>query len=414
MNLIIRNFRQWWQIPRNIRDRSDHRQVTFLELFYDLVYVVLIAELTHALASHVDTEHLLQFGFMFVIVWWSWINGTLYHDIHGNDDIRTRVFTFMQMFSVAAMAVFAHDAFGDTSIGFALSYAGFQLILTYLWWRTGVHDKNHRPLSRSYTLMFLSNTTLFALSAFVQPPLRFYLWGTATLIAILFPLYMWTLGRNRPEVQEQIDLSRTATASLVERFGLFTIIVLGEVIVGVVQGIAGHHDLTAEVGIIGGMGMLIAFGLWWLYFDFISHRHPKPRNSWSAIWMYAHLPVTVGIATTGAAILNVVEHAGEELPMDVRWLFVGAISICLISTALLIQTLHEMEVDTHVHRIGQYAMILASTAIMALGLSELQTIPLLLTLILLMLAPIFFGFLTWIQTLKPPEHEDFSHGTIPN
>ena len=170
MSLIQRNFRRWWQEPRNILDRLDHRQVTFLELFYDLVYVVLIAELTHALATHVNWQSLLGFAFLFVIVWWAWLNGTVYHDIHGNNDIRTRVFTFLQMVTVAAMAVFAHDAFGETSAGFAISYAAFQLILGYLWWRTGVYDENHRPVTIPYIIAFIITTLLFFLSAFVPDP----------------------------------------------------------------------------------------------------------------------------------------------------------------------------------------------------------------------------------------------------
>ncbi len=145
MRSIRQNFRLWWQPPRNVSDRPPHRRVSFLELFYDLVYVVLIAELTHALSEHVDLAGIGNFAFLFVAVWWAWFNGITYHDLHGNDDIRTRVFTFLQMFTVVAMAAFAHNALGDGAVGFALSYAAFQLILTYLWWRTAVHDPNHRP-----------------------------------------------------------------------------------------------------------------------------------------------------------------------------------------------------------------------------------------------------------------------------
>ena len=137
------------------------RRVTFLELFYDLVYVVLIAELAHALSYQVDAAAVGKFAVLFFIVWWAWLNGTLYHELHGNNDIRTRVFTFLQMFAVAAMAVFAHNAIGKGSTGFALAYAAFQLILTYLWWRTGVHDPDHRPLSRPYVALFLLTTGLF-------------------------------------------------------------------------------------------------------------------------------------------------------------------------------------------------------------------------------------------------------------
>ena len=401
MNSIYRNFRRWWQPPRNIAEREAHRQVTFLELFYDLVYVVLIAELTHALAEHIDLEHLANFAFLFVLVWWAWLNGTTYHDIHGNNDIRTRVFTFLQMFSVAAMAVFAHNALGDGSIGFALSYATFQLILTYLWWRTGVHDPNHRPLSQPYTFAFLINTALFFISVFVPAPLRFYLWGLATLIALCLPLVIFRLGGNNPQVQTQIDLSTTATPSLVERFGLFTIIVLGEVIVGVVQGVAGHHDLSLIVGGIAALGMVIAIGQWWLYFDFISHRIPKPGVKLLLIWMYTHLPLTIGIATTGAAILNVVENVGEALPIEVRWLLVATISVSLASIAILIFTVQVQPNEGRTHRIGQIAMVVSAILIAALGLTGLEPIQLLIAIVLLMITPLLVGFLSWVRQLEP-------------
>ncbi len=126
--------------PRKAGDRLEHLQVSFLELFYDLVYVVLISQLSHSLAEHISLVGVAGFAFLLVIVWWAWFNGSSYHDLHGSNDLRTRVLTFLQMFTVIAMAVFAHDALGDSSVGFSLSYAAFQLILTYLWWRTGVHD----------------------------------------------------------------------------------------------------------------------------------------------------------------------------------------------------------------------------------------------------------------------------------
>ncbi len=417
--IVFRNFRQWWQPPRDIAHRPDHRQVTFLELFYDLVYVVLIAELTHALASHIDLEHIGNFLFLFVIVWWAWINGTIYHDIHGNNDIRTRMFTFMQMFCVASMAVFAHDALGDTSVGFALSYAAFQLILTYMWWRTGVHDPNHRPLSTPYTIAFLLTTTLFIISVFVEAPLRFYLWAFAVLLSVTLPITLtitlFNRSRNNPVIQNQLELSRTATASLVERFGLFTIIVLGEVIVAVVQGVAEHHGLTLEVGLIGGIGMAIAIGLWWLYFDFVSHRLPHKGYLHYGGWLYTHLSVTGGIAVIGASVLNVVEHAGEPLPTDVRWLLVIAIALTLAGIALLIETLQLPDELRQTFRIGQVVMLIAGIVIFVLGFTILETLPLLIVIIVLMLAPVFFGFLSWIKAIDHRQETQIANRTaVPN
>jgi low temperature requirement protein LtrA len=82
------------------------------------------------------------------------------------------------------------------------------------------------------------------------------------------------MGRRNPALQEQLDGSFHVTPSAVERFGLFTLIVLGEVIVGTVRGVAERQEITLTIGVIGVMGMMVAFGLWWLYFDFIWHRLP--------------------------------------------------------------------------------------------------------------------------------------------
>jgi low temperature requirement protein LtrA len=363
------------------------------------VYVVLIAELAHALAGHIDLSGLATYAFLFVIVWWAWLNGTMYHDLHGSNDIRTRFFTFLQMFSVAAMAVFAHNALGEGAVGFALSYAAFQLILTYLGWRTGVHDPDHRPLSQPYSLAFLVTALLFIVSVFLPEPWRFYLWGLALFISLLLPLINLNLGWRDPQVQAEIDRSTAVSASAVERFGLFTIIVLGEVIAGVVQGVAGLHDLTWLAGVTAALGMLIAIGLWWLYFDSISHHLPRPGSVTVSGWLYLHLPVTMGIAAVGAAGLNVVEQAGEPLPAEVRWFLVGAVAVALISIGLLTRTIEVNPEAQRIHRVAGRVVFLSSFVVLLLGFTSLSTVPLLVLVNLLMLAPVFFGFKAWVEQL---------------
>ena len=153
-----------------------------MELFYDLAYVVLVAELAHSLAAHLDLKHMGQFAFLFAIVWWSWLNGSWYHEFHGNNDIRTRVFTFLQMFMVAGMAVFAHNALGEGSVGFAFFFGLYQLVACYLWWRLAVHDPEHHRENRAYVIAFSLSTILFFASIFVATPLRFYIWVAAMLI----------------------------------------------------------------------------------------------------------------------------------------------------------------------------------------------------------------------------------------
>jgi len=402
MTILIRRFRSWWQPPRRAGDRIEHRQVTFLELFYDLVYVALVAELSHSLSSHIGWGALGGFAFLFVIVWWAWLNGSLYHDIHGNNDIRTRVFTFLQMITVVAMAVFAHDALGESSIGFAISCAAFQLILSWLWWRTGVYDAAHRPLARPYVVAYLLSMLLFIGSIFIVEPVRFYLWGAGLLLSLMAPLYM-RLRRNSPEVQAQLDLSMNVSDSLVERFGLFTIIVLGEVIIGIVSGVNEHHDLTWRVGITAALGMLIAIGLWWVYFDLVSHHRPLRNIGVVFIWLYLHLFLTIGITAVGASVLNVVEHTGEHLPDEVRWLLLTSIALTLVTTALLTRTTQIIPEHQPVHNTGRRGLFISAILISLLGFIPLDTIPLLCVTGLLLLMPIFFGIRVWVEAVGTDE-----------
>lgn len=397
MNAIRQSFRQWWQPPRRLADREAERSVTFLELFYDLVYVALVAELAHALAGDLGWAGIGRFAFLYIIVWWAWFNGSSYHDLHGNNDIRTRVFTFLQMGTVAAMAVFAHNALGDGATGFALSYAAFQLILLVLWWRTGVHDPAHRPLSRPYVAGFAVTTLLFAGSVFVPEPVRYYLWGAALLISLLLPLTSILAARNNPEVQAQVDLATAFSPSLVERFGLLTIIVLGEVVVAVVSGVAGHDRLSWQIGITAVLGLLIAVGLWWIYFDFVSQRKPRPTMAAVSQWSYLHLPITAAIAATGAAVLNIIEQSGEPLDTAVRWLLVAAIALIFFCVALLMQSLKLPPEQIPLYRRGGVIVSSIALTILLSGFIPLPVIPFLLVVLLLMLIPIVYGIQVWIR-----------------
>jgi low temperature requirement protein LtrA len=144
---------------------------------------------------------------------------------------------------------------------------------------------------------------------------------------------------------------------------------------------------------------LIAIGLWWVYFDFVSHQLPRSNIAMVSGWLYLHLPLTIGIAAVGAAVLNVVEHSGEILPVEVRWLLVGAIGMVLISIALLIYTIQLSPDHQRTHRIARRVMLISAVLIILLGTSGLGILALLITVQLLLLAPVFFAFRVWIEML---------------
>src|SRR6266851_7122341 len=104
-------FKQWLSRPPRPHGaiRFD-RRVSFLELFYDLVYVAVIGQASHQLAEHISVRGAVEFAIIFGLIWFAWINGSLYVELHGDEDGRTRNIVFVQMCILALLAVFTADA----------------------------------------------------------------------------------------------------------------------------------------------------------------------------------------------------------------------------------------------------------------------------------------------------------------
>jgi hypothetical protein len=113
--------------------------------------------------------------------------------------------------------------------------------------------------------------------------------------------------------------------------------------------------------------------------------------------------MTMGIAAVGAALVSVVEHAGEHLPAEVSWLLVGAMAVVLVSVALPMRTIQFDPEYERIYRIGGSVALLSSAIILLLGFFGLDTVPLLVLLVLLVFAPVFVGFRAWVETLDTEE-----------
>jgi len=390
-------FRRLWQPPARFEDRPSDRRVTFLELFFDLVFVVVIAQLAHELAEHPTWAGTGWFVFLFYAVWSSWINGTLYHDLHSTNDVSVRVFTFIQMLSVAVMAVYVGDVPGDGSVGFALAYAANTLILVALWFRTGVHDPDHRPASVPYSIAYLVSALAFGASALIPEPARYGLWAfglVAEIGGLIVAFYRWT----PPESQGGEAVIAT-TPSLIERMGLFVIIVLGEVVVGAVTGMAEVSDLGFDGILLGLLGVLVAIGLWWLYFDLVSHRVPVSRRT--QLWLYLHLPMVMAIAAGGAGVLNTIEHAREPIPAGVRWLLVGPLAVALVTIVALTLVLEIRARLPRIYRTVDVAMVISALTIGAVGWTAWGAIQTLTVMVVLLLFPVATGLLVLVKSTEP-------------
>ena len=386
-------FRRLWRPPGRFEDRDPHRSVSFLELFFDLVFVAVIAQLAHRLADHPSWEGIGWFVFLFYAVWSSWLNGTLYHDLHGTNDLSIRVFTFAQMLAVAVMAVHAGNVPGDGTAGFAIGYAANGFVLVLLWSRTGLHDPHHRPASVPYSIAYLVSAALFAGSVFVEAALTYWMWAGALLLELLG--FVVAMYRFEPPESRGGEAVIYATPSLIERMGLFVIIVLGEVVVGAINGMAAIRPLDLNETVVGLLGVVVAIGLWWIYFDLVSHRAPVSR--FTQLWLYLHLPMVIAMAATGAAVLNTVAHAAEPFPDEVRWLLVGSIAVVTLSVVALTLVLAARRENEEVYGTADRALLVSVVLLLALGLAGRGAKMTLGAAAVLLLIPVAAGLAVWAK-----------------
>lgn len=383
--------RIWWQVPQLRTDEDEHRdrRASWLELFFDLVFVVVIAELAHHLSEHVTLQGLAEYVLLFIPVWWTWIGGTFYTERFETSDVSYRIFTFLQMLPVAAMAIFAHEGLQYSS-AFALSYAASRVIIIFLWLRAGVHAPSFRPVTNRYAVGFSISVLLFIVSVFVPAPFRYALWIVALAIDLLTPIATLKL---------QARLPRLSTSRLPERFGLFVIIVLGEAIIGVVQGLAEQPDISWSTALVGLLGMALVFGLWWIYFDFIARRSPNFGGWWSLFWNYLHLPLVMSIAAVGAAIQNILLLETEIDKAAVFLLLGGAIASALLTMGLIELSLRRDPQEPTDHRISVSLKLAAGAVALGLGFwgSTLGPIGFLFALLPLLLVQMIYGAYTWFQ-----------------
>src|SRR5215467_193600 len=373
---VLRLFKTWfWQPPRPHGATIVDRRVSPLELLYDLVYVAVISQAGRDLAVHVSLIGLAGFAVVFSLTWIAWVNGSLYLELHGRSDGRTRAYVFVQMGILAILAVFAGDAGNGGGSAFAITYAAFLAVMTWLWYAVRRQDVIQRPEllvdTGRYVVAMAVSVTVMAASAFLTADTRLLVWAVLVAGWIVVLVLM---GRSR------IGLSRgmTPTDSLVERFGTFTIIVLGEVVFGVVNGLSlSDHDIrTISTGMIA---LAVAFGFWWIYFDVVGGRLPKSDGGALANWILGHHPVALSIAAAGAGMVSLLEHAHDaSAPAATAWLLSGAVAVGLMSLILTSRALADASRLAAAYRPIEIAM--AGGAVVSLVIGVVRPAPWLLAL----------------------------------
>jgi len=340
--------------------RDGARHATWLELFFDLVFVLAIAELAHLLHDDPTPGGFLRFAVLFVPVWWAWSGFTYYADLFDVDGPIYRVAILVAMFGSIALALNVHDAFDGESFDFAATYAALRALLVglYAWaWR---HAGVARRICSQHIVGYGLGAVLWAASLLVPEPSRYALWGVALLIELATPVVIqYGLTHGQPQ-----------DSHLPERYGLFTLVVLGESVVVTGTGLA-DADWAAGAIVVAAAGFTAVGCLWWLYFDQVDEamlERPYPGRRRGLLigfgWAYGHLGIFATLAATAVGVQLAIEEAARaDLTGGARAALGGGIACSLaVITALRALSPPPPEARVVAARLAAAAAVLALAA----------------------------------------------------
>jgi low temperature requirement protein LtrA len=288
------------------RDPNEpHRVSTPLELLFDLCFVVAIAQASAHLHHGIAHEHFgaafLGYGLVFFAIWWSWMNFTWFASAYDTDDVPYRLKVFVQILGALVIAAgvpraFERRDFGVVTLGYVIARVG----LIASWLRAASADPKHRRTA----LRFVAGLVLVQLGwlAVWGLPKAEWLMGWMVLAPAELLVPIWA---------ERAEPTSWHPHHIAERFGLLTLIVLGESVlsatVAIQSTIDAAHTTPELYSVIAG-SVLLMLGMWWLYFD--REPHGAFTRDYSAfVWGYGHFAVFSSAAAVGAGIAVAVDFS---------------------------------------------------------------------------------------------------------
>ncbi|KJE96895.1 hypothetical protein CAOG_007147 [Capsaspora owczarzaki ATCC 30864] len=297
------------------------RSATWLELFFDLFFVAGIIELY--LDDRVDAAALGTFVALFTPMWWIWSSSSFYANRFDTDDVIHRCLMLIQLISLVILVNNLHYALGSTSDVFTIAYMCNDIVMLIKYLRVYYYVPRARSAACAIVMANTISIALWGASLAVPTPWRVILW----LAGIAAECTAHIIKRGR-----QIPFN---ASHLPDRFGIFTIVVLGEQIISATEGstIAGF---SATIGVALGFAVLFSFSLWWMYFDAFDGQVVGHATHLSPLWLYAHYPLHTSLAFTGVLLAPLVARAADPLNNSAVVLyFLGGSSVVFLCNAAI-------------------------------------------------------------------------------
>jgi low temperature requirement protein LtrA len=301
--------------------------VSTIELFFDLVFVFTITQLTSLLAGDPTAAGLARVALVFGNLWWmyggyAWLTNAV---PPRRAALRLLMLVGMAGFLVVALAI--PEAFDGGGIAFGAGYLLVTLVHTGMF-LLSTHESAARAMRRLGPANAIT-AALLLLAGFTDGALQWALWSAAFALHWISPLFTAVAGFP------------IRAAHFVERHGLIVLIALGESIVAVGIGVAGH-ELRAGNVVTAVLGLALAAALWWLYFDGEDERAERAldaagleRISWLALYAfgYAFLPVLGGIIVFAAGVKDAVVRYGDPLTGPAAWFLAAGVAVYIVGLA---------------------------------------------------------------------------------
>jgi len=298
----------------------------WLELFYDLIYVAAFIQLGNGFANHISVPGFLTFLGLFITLWITWTGFTFYANRYTIDDSIHRILVFGHMFSVAALAIAAPAVMEGSIQPYALTYAIAQGIIAIMYLRAFIQQKEGRPYTRYWGIVFSLSSVCWLIS-FIWPSGHLALWFLGTIFVFIAPF----LSHAR-QLVEQFPFDHH---HLSERYGLLTIIVLGESFVKVLSQLSGINYQSSLVW-QASFALLITCSVWWIYFDDVAGMHLKKGRFTFPIWLFIHAPLHAFLVILGVGIKKLVgiEQFATNFS-EKSWLLCSALGAVFLFTAFI-------------------------------------------------------------------------------
>ena len=354
------------------RDAQSEERVGFVELFFDLVFVFAVTQVSHAIILHPDPLGFAQAGMLFLAIWWVWVDTAWVTNWLDVRHMPVRILLFVLMGATLVMTISLPDAFGERALPFALAYVGIQLgrHLFMLAALAGQNRANFVNFVR-ITLWTLVEAPFWIAGALSEDAAtRMTLWGAGLVIVNLGPMArFWVPGLGGSDVATW-DVEGHHFS---ERCGLFIIIALGESVL--VTGAAfgetawGAPTIAAFASAFAG-----TIAMWWLYFDIGAERAARqlakdkdPGRMARLAYTYFHIPIVAGIILTAASDEMALVHPGGHADIAAAAALLGGPALYLFGNMIFKRTSGRHLPLSHLIGLALLALILP----FALGLTPL-------------------------------------------